>query len=503
MADVQRRPLSLAPELRGYVAAVALVAVAIGAALVLRRLPHANLSLLFLLAVLIVAAVWGLWPSVAASLLGFLALNFFFTSPLYTLSVEEEGDLATLVFFLAMAALTGNLTARMRAEMARSRAALGRISALLDFSRRIGGAVDADAALTALTVALAEVFAAPASAWLESGDGELRLRALSPGCDAARFDARLLEARFRSGESGAAAAHGPIAAPLAAGGRRLGLVAIDTATATPEQIKLMQGLCEQAAIAVERIRLVDELKDAQLTSRAEQLRSALLASVSHDLKTPLASIIGSVSSVLEYGTILKPEDQRALLDTVLAESQRLNRYIQNLLDMTRFGRERIELEREWVDTNDLISGAVARLGAALDHVRIDIDVSREASPMFVQGALIEQVLVNVLDNAASFSEPGDAIRISARLEGDSTIVEALDQGPGIAADERAKVFDMFYSAQHGDRRRSGAGLGLAICRSIVEAHGGTITALPGDGDRGTRMRIALPMDSNPVGAPAG
>jgi two-component system sensor histidine kinase KdpD len=487
-------------RLRGYVAAIAAVVVAMAAALVLQRLPNIDLSLLFLLAVLIVAAVWGLWPSIFASLAGFLTLNFFFTTPLYTLTVEEEGDLVNLFFFLAMAALTGNLAARMRKETAASRMALNRVSTLLAFSRQMGSAVTAQQALSALAEALQRLYEAPVAAWLREEASGLRLTADCPGEPGVElFDMSRIDALSREEKALPTSDTDRIYLRLAAGGRRVGLVAIAAAAAGAEQKALTDGLCELASIAMERTALVNDLKEAQLISETEQMRSALLSSVSHDLKTPLASIVGSVSSVLEYSDRLKPEDQRELLRTVLDESQRLNRYIQNLLDMTRFGRDRIELRREWVDMNDLISAAIERLGSALDHVDLRIEVAQEGSLIQVHGALVEQALVNVLDNAADFSDPGATVLVRSYSGGDASIIEVVDEGPGIPDQDRAKVFDMFYSAQQGDRRRYGVGLGLAICRSIVRAHGGSMAALAGANGRGTCMRITLPSSENPVG----
>lgn len=460
---------NVAPKARAYVAAALLVAVAIGIGTVLRRLPQANLSLLFLLAVLVVAAAWGLWPSIFATILSFLSINFFFTAPRYTLTVEEEGDLASIVFFLAMAALTANLAARMRSETAESRAALERVSALLEFSGRMSSAVSVEDVLRALTATIARTLGRKAAVRLTDEP------AFAPAFDGAT--GLRIELTTRGD----------------------GAVAIAGAPLSSEERKLADGLCEQASLAMERILLVEDLKAAQLTTQTEQLRSALLSSVSHDLRTPLASIIGSVSSLLEYRALLKPEDQHDLLQTVLDESQRLNRYIQNLLDMTRFGDQRIELRREWVDLNDLVSAAVERFGRLSSRYRIDVEIEPDVALIYVQGALIEQALVNILDNALDFSNPDDSIRIGASFRDEATVVDIVDRGPGIPEAERQKVFDMFYTAgQRGDRRQ-GVGLGLAICRSIIEAHGGTIEALPGADGVGTCVRIRLPLSDNPIG----
>lgn len=453
-----------------YAAAAALVGLAIGAAFVFRRLPHANLSLLFLTVVLVIAARWGLWPSIFASVLSFLALNFFFTQPFYTFAVEEQGDFATLLFFLAMAALTGNLAARMRSETAANRTALERVTGLLEFSRRMAAARGAEEAQQALTDELSAT--CRARAVILSAD-----TVSSPRVSGWTFF------------------------PWRSGNETRGFVGLEAPEIEPVQKMLMEGLCDQASVAVERATLVDSLRDAQLATETERLRSALLSSVSHDLRTPLASIIGSTTSLLEYRSILKLEDRQELLHTVLDEAQRLNRYIQNLLDMTRFDQQPFELDRQWVDVNDLISSAVHRLGSTLDRVELAVDVTADAAFLKIQGSLIEQVFVNLLDNAASFAPNGSTIELEVRQGPRELVIEISNDGPVIPEEERERIFDMFYRATLGDRNRAGTGLGLAICRSIVTAHGGSIEADIREDGTGAVLRITLPTDLNPCGGP--
>jgi two-component system sensor histidine kinase KdpD len=455
--------------------------------------------LVFLLAVLVVAAAWGLWPSILATILSFLAINFFFTTPLYTFTIEEEGDFASIVFFLAMAALTANLAARMRNEMAESRAALGHVSTLLDFSNRMSSAVSVESALKALTHALSRSQSRPVLVRLSDEMDEPRLVVVSKDA-ASKLDTEALHEFLRSNIDEPVVRGDVNFLPLALSEGRRAVVAVGGGALGPEERKFADGLCEQAGLAIERILLVESLKVAQLATQTEQLRSALLASVSHDLRTPLASIIGSVSSVLEYRDILKQEDRRDLMQTVLEESQRLDRYIQNLLDVTRFGSDRIELQREWVDLNDLVSAAFGRLGPTLQKFDVSVEIPRQVALVYVQGALIEQALVNILDNAIDFSEPGDSIMVRAHFDDGGTAVDVIDSGQGIPEDERERVFDMFYMAKQPDDRQHGVGLGLTICRSIVEAHGGTISALPGENSRGTCMRILLPTTDSPIGS---
>jgi two-component system sensor histidine kinase KdpD len=487
--------------IRNYAYAAAVVSLAVGAAVVFRRLPHANLSLLFLTAVLIVAARWGLWPSIFSSVLSFLALNFFFTAPFFTFKVEEEGDVATLVFFLGMAALTGNLAARMREETAKSHESLDRISKLLDFSRRMAAVASANDALQALVDRLSNILQCRAFAYLPDVNSAVQLHAsaVAGGSDAGP-DRAVVDRLWEDTRAGRLAAESGrwTLLPFATAGGPVGMIVLDVDEIDPAKRELAIGLCDQASVAVERTQLVDSLREAQLDSEFERLRSALLSSVSHDLRTPLASIIGSTTSVLEYSAVLKPEDRDDLLRTVVSEAQRLNRYIQNLLDMTRFGQQPFELQREWVDMNDLISAAIERLGEVLDGFILDIQVAPAASVIRVHGALIEQVFVNLLDNAAGFAPEASILTVRVYRSDPDVVIEVIDKGPGIAVSERTRVFDMFYRVAHGDRQRQGTGLGLAICKSVVKAHGGTIEILAGPDGAGTMLRILLPVSENRV-----
>ncbi len=288
---------------------------------------------------------------------------------------------------------------------------------------------------------------------------------------------------------------------LKSSGESARFVGIEVPEIVQDQRMLIEGLCDQASVAIERATLVDSLRDAQLTTETERLRSALLSSVSHDLRTPLVSIIGSTSSLLEYRSILKLEDRQELLRTVLDEAQRLNRYIQNLLDMTRFGQQPFDLNRQWVDVNDLISSAIERLGSTFDGTRLAVDVSADAAFLKIHGTLIEQVFVNLLDNAASFAPRGSTIGIDIYQCPGNVLIDISNEGPVIPVDERERIFDMFYRATLGDRKRAGTGLGLAICRSIVTAHGGEIEALTRADGTGALLRITLPTGSNPTGGP--
>ena len=491
MTTVSESPARQRPA--AYIGAVGIVSATVVVAFLAHRLmPHASLSLLFLTGVLIVASRTGVGPSLLASVLSLLAFNFFFTRPYYTLKVADEGDVATLLFFLMIAAITGNLAARMHQEMAKRRASLQRISDLYAFSRRLSSAAGTGAVLEALASHLRQTMGRrTVMAFIVDSQGRPIARASAgeprdlPPSDIASAWTRISSVPVVNGEW--------TFLQLVTSREPVGLLAV-SGTMDAEQIDSARSMSDQAGIALERTQLVADLEQARLVSETEQLRSALLSSVSHDLRTPLASIIGSTTSLLEYGESFSAENRRELLATVVEEAQRLDRHIQNLLDMTRLGQGSLTLKRDWVDVHDIVSSALERLRSVLKGLEIDIDISPAVPLLWVHGVLIEQALVNLLDNAIHFSPAGGRIRITARSDADRVAIELCDEGPGVPESEREKIFDMFYTVRQGDRGSlQGTGLGLAICRGMVAAHSGTVTAHDGINGRGTCMRISLPI----------
>jgi len=473
-------------------AAIMVLATTALAFLLDRLMPHANLSLLFLTGILIVAAGAGLGPSLLASVLSFLAFNYFFTRPYYTFQVADEGDVATLGFFLLIAAITGSLAARMHREIRQRMSSLQRMSRLYVFIRQMSSTVESAAAQEILAEHLYSALNCGISILIsESGaTPHIRARAGQP----TELSANEIESAW-SRQPASMFESGPWTfIPLATSRGLVGLAAIE-AHLDAGQADSARSMCEQAGVVIDRTQLARDLEETRVIYETEQLRSALLSSVSHDLRTPLASIIGSTTSLLEYGESFSPGDRRELLQTVVEESQRLDRHIQNLLDMTRIGKGGLKLRRDWVDLHDMVSSALGRLRAELKDIQVDIEMSPQLPLVWVHGVLIEQALVNLLDNAIRFSPDGGRISILARTNGQTVEIDVCDQGPGIPVSEREVIFDMFYTARQGDRgKHQGTGLGLTICRGMIGAHHGSVTALPGPGERGTCMRISLPIE---------
>jgi len=499
----------ISKQIQDYGLATAIVLLSVGMAFLVQGLmPHASLSLLFLTGVLLVSSRTGLGPSLLASLLSFLALNFFFIQPFFTFRVDKDQDLSTLLFFLLIATITGNLATRMYRETAQHKASLDRISRLYEFSGRLSSSGTTESVLQALADHLAQALATTVYVMLEPASQNHQsnepasnkdLPALT-GLQAVAGPVRSLPnakeiwSILRADPAVRSVTDWQVF-QLKSDPHAVCLVLIHGSSFSKEQLLLVENLCSQAAIALDRTRLVADLEKEKFIAESEQLRSALLSSVSHDLRTPLASIIGSTSSLLEYRQTLSAENRRELLLTIDEEARRLDRHVQNLLDMTRLGHGSMKLKRDWVDLQDILASASKRLGDRLSPDRLTIELQSDFPLMYLHGALIEQAVFNLLDNAIRFSPPNGRIYVRAQTEGRTAIIEICDEGPGIAPQERQKIFDMFYTALQGDRsQRQGTGLGLAICRGMIGAHAGSITAEDGHNGIGTCMRIVLPIN---------
>lgn len=475
-----------------------------------RILPLPNISLVFMMAVLLVATRYGLWPSLYTSLVSFLTYNFFFTVPRYTFSVTYEGELLTILFFLVVAVLVGNLAARLKAQVEAMRVAARRTANLFDFSRRIVAAASLDDVLWAAVHHVASTLGCHSLVLLPGREGDLEIAAGFPPEDrlSSRDRAAADWAWRRETVAGWASGTLPAAEwmflPLRTPRGPVGLLGISfRSTATgrqsldPEARRLLDALVDQVAVAIERTNLAMDIEEARVLTETEQLRSALLSSVSHDLRTPLVSIIGSATA-LSAGGRLSEDDRDQLVQTILEEAERLNRFVQNLLDMTRLGYGALQLNREWADLREIAGRAVRRLAKPLRHHALALDVPVDLPPVRVDPVLIEQVLVNILDNAAKYAPPGSAITVRARRDGDWILVDICDEGPGIPSEAREAVFEIFHRVRAGDREAAGTGLGLSICRGLVEAHGGRIAAGAGPGEKGTIIEVALPLEAAPA-----
>jgi two-component system sensor histidine kinase KdpD len=468
----------------GYALAIAGAATAVVVAAVTERwFGLSDLSLVFMLAVLIVASRTHIGPAVLTAVLCFLAYNFFFIAPRYTLYISAWQGVATVALFLAAALLAGRMAATLAMQVQALRVANRHAQARQELAQRLAVAADDDAVVEAAHAVFRESLEA---------DTWLRLDEPVTGSTPSTASADRAVAPRESVEE-----HGWWFLPLRAPGEALGTIGLRRAANAlrldDAQQRLARAMADDVAQALQRVRLARQLQVERMANETERLRSALLSSVSHDLRTPLAAIIGAAGSLDSYGGGMSAGDRHDLLQTIREEGERLDRYIQNLLDMTRLGHGGLALNRDWIGVDELIGSAIGRLQRYQPDVRFDVRISGEAGLIWVHPALVEQALFNVLENAARFSPANEAIVVDARRIGDDQLrIEVRDRGPGIPEDERRRVFDMFYSVSRGDRDRNGTGLGLAICRGMIGAHGGDVEALSNVGD-GTIVRITLPL----------
>ena len=497
------RPLR-ARAWRGYaegLAAIALATLAAWPISIWEAVPGGAISALYLVAVLMVGARWGLGPSLAAGGLGSLAYNFFYTPPYYSLHISRSEDLVSIAVYLLGALFTGTLAGRLKAQVEAMRASQRRTATLYDFARKIASATKTDDVLWAAAYHIAATLDCQSLILMPDPAGTLQQVQGHPTIEEldARAEGAARWAYEKNEPAGAGTTTLPMSewlfVPLATAGTALGVVGVRFKDRQrgldPETRRLLIAVEDQVAVAVERTRLVEQLADARVSAEGEKLRSALLNSVSHDLRTPLVTVIGAVSSLAETDGTLSPADRRELTMTALDEARRLDRYVQNLLDMTRLGHGALAPKRAAVDLREILGVVRSDLSRVLAAHKLIIETPRDLRPLLVDPVLIGQAIANIVENAAKYA-PGGAIRIVAKADGEMAEIAVIDEGPGIPAAERERVFEPFHRVSDGDSRPAGVGLGLSIVKGLVEAHDGAVTATAGPDGRGTAIVVRLP-----------
>ncbi len=507
--DVQSRPLAASKSTAspgvnwsGHGFAALAVALSTAAAVPLELLlTNSNLVLVYVLAVVATGLKHGLRPAITASVLAYLSFNFFLTEPRYTFQVNLQEEVATLVFLFLIALACGPAASRIRRQFILLREANRYSEAMRMLGQALSVAEDEKAVWRAMQKIIAdsldvECLIVPHD---EKGGHDPWS---TPTTTFTQVEIAAIEWTRRNGQmagrfSDTLNASAWTVFPVKKGDQCVAcaLVKFDTSLVAPApgDRVLIQAVLEQGADTWRRIRLVSELESARVKTEVEQLRSALLSSVSHDLKSPLAAMMGSAETLRLLDQQLSPDDREELVDTILLESQRLDSYIQNLLDMTRLGHGTLKIERDWVSMGDVVGSALSRLKRYFPSVKSEFRKRAEPPLVYVHGALLEQAVFNILENAARFSPPGEPVIVTLDQRKQMCIIEIEDRGPGIPEDQREQIFDMFYSVAEGDQKQQGTGMGLAICRGMVGAHGGTVRAMAGSGDIGTRFVIELPV----------
>lgn len=484
------------------------VAVALGLGKSLAALtPFPNLSMVFLMAVLVTAVSYGIWPAIYASVLSFFVYNFFFISPLYTLTIAEPYELLALVIFLGVGVVTSALAGRVRRQAEVAAARMRAMRRLYEFTRRLSALASLDAVAEAAASEIHVSLGKPVIVLLTQNE-ELSIAAAWPPEDALDT-ASMTAARwaYSHGEpAGAETATLPTVPwyfiPLRIADKTLGVIGLalhaDASPLDSEARALFDTLSEQTAAAIDRASLSAEMVNARTATETERVRNTLLASISHDFRTPLSSILGAATSLLDYGDKIDGATRKDLLMQIKQETEGLDEMVRNLLAITRIDAGALEIRRDWIDLREIvdrIASAARRRGA---RQTVEVTFPDGLPLVRADATLAEQAIGNVVANALSHTPPETHILIDSQVTEETVTVRVTDDGPGIPADRLDHIFERF--AKGVDMRSQadggqGIGLGLSIARGIMDAHGGTIDAeSPAARSRGTRFSLVFPRE---------
>ena len=493
-------------DIRSYGIAAVVVAAVVGIGRVFwPAIGIENIDLVFLTVVVGVAVVLGLWPSLFASVAFALCYNFFFTEPYFTFAIADPRHVLAVAFFAVVAIVVSNVAARARiqAVVATSRARATEL--LYAFSRKLAGVGTLDDVLYVVAYQTAAILRMKVVVLLPA-DGNIDVAACYPPQELAATELVVAQWAWQQDRpAGRGSDNLPggdwLFMPMHTGRGLIGIIGINRdkpgPLLTPDERRLLDALIDQGGLAIERVELVEDMEQVRRTVEAERLHSALLTSISHDLKTPLASVLGAAEALRDMSPKFTDDERIDLLATVIEESERLNRFIANLLDMTRLESGAIVPNFAAHDVNEIVGAGLRRAAKVLAKHRVELDLAEDLPLLNLDDVLFEQVLFNVLDNAAKYAPAGSTIRIRGRRSEKTVAVQIEDEGPGIPADEVERIFDKFYRVQKGDQTQAGTGLGLAISRGFIEAMHGTIQAANRTDRQGAVFIIKLPI---PMGA---
>jgi two-component system sensor histidine kinase KdpD len=467
------------PRPLDYAAAAGAIAVTSLVALALRdRLTTIDVVMLFLLAVVIVASRHARGPAVLATVLSIACFDFLFVPPYYTFAVHDTAYVLTFAMMFVVALVMSGLTARIREHAAVATARERRMAALYGMNRDLAGATTPDAIATIVATHVGRAAGGEAEVVLDADASEIEV-----------WDGQGIVLTLQS--------------PL----KRFGLVAVrgpGIAHPMPEdEHYVLELLANQAGLALERLALAERNEQSRVEIEAERLRTALLSSLSHDLRTPLGTIEGAGTALVEDAETLSADSRRDLAETIVEEVRRMARLVSNLLDMMRLETGTLAVHRSWQPLEESLGVALIRLDERLKGHAVEINLPADLPLVCVDDVLLEQVFVNLLDNAVKYTPSATPLSVSAWLENFNVVVEVADRGAGIPAGEEAAVFRKFHRAPmaEGGPAPAGSGLGLTICEGIIKAHGGRIWVERRPGG-GAAFRFTLPLDVAPPPVPA-
>ena len=462
----------------------------------------ANIVMLFLLAVVLVAVRFGRGPALTAALLNVLAFDFFFVSPRFSFAVSDAQYLLTFVVMTAVGLVVGQLTASLRYQARVASDREDRSRRLYEIARELGKALTAEQVAAIGDRAVEAAFGAKACVLLLDAHDRLTLASEGVG-HAPTLNHVLAQWAFDHASAAGAGtdtlpASAQLYVPLVAPMRTRGVLVIEPATArqmlSPEQRQLLDTYATLIAMAVERVHFVSVAQETLVAMESESLRNSLLAALSHDLRTPLTALAGTAETLAQS---LAREDSAHAADahTITEQAHRTTQLVNNLLDMARLQAGNVTLRFDWQSLEELAGSALRSVASALEQHPVRVELPEDLPLLYADGVLIERVLANLFENAAKYTPAGTPITLSARVEDAWFVVEVSDTGPGLPGDAEA-LFDKF---KRGDKESStpGVGLGLAICRAIVQAHGGTISAHAAS-PHGAVLRWTLPHKQMPA-----
>ena len=490
----------------GYAWAAIAVALATGIATLMDPFfEPANQVMIYLLAVTLVAMRLGRGPSVAAAVASVVAFDFFFVAPRGSFAVSDTEYLITFGVMLVVGLIISGLAANIRTRARIAGYREQRTAALYAMSRELGTAEDLEEMLRIAVKHLGQVFESQAVILLPDRDGRIQYpRGAGTSASLRGADLSVAQWVFDHKEPaglGTDTLPGALAhyLPLPGSQALIGVAAILPANPrrlfVPEQQRLLETFASQIALALERAQLGAAAKASALSAESERLRNALLAAISHDLRTPLASIVGASSSLLERAERMDAPARAELARAIHEEAGRMSGLIDNVLDMARLESGAASLNRQWHPLEEIVGATLKRLDRVLAGFRVVTHLPEDLPLVNVDGVLIGQLLANLLENAAKYTPAGTTISISAEVGHEELVVSVADEGPGLPPGEEERVFDKFHRAVP-EGAQSGVGLGLSICKAIVQAHGGTIAAenLPAGG---AVFRFTLPLTGSP------
>jgi two-component system, OmpR family, sensor histidine kinase KdpD len=503
MASTHRR----SDRARVYLSSVGVVALSSGVAWLMFGHVHlTNLAMAYLLGIVFVAIRFGRGPSILASALSLAVFDFCFVPPYLTLAVSDVSYHFTFLVMFVVALVISSLTVRVQKQAEDARLREQRTASLYRLTRELARATNVSGLASAAVRSVGNIFDGRVAILLPDRG---TLQGLPPEANGYEIDEVELGVARWVFEHGAPAGLGTstlpraraMYLPLSTRSNTVGVLGILPADSQriedPEQRQLLGAFCKQTAVAIERTGLAEEARLAQARVEQEELRNTLLSSVSHDLRTPLAAIMGAASTLLEDDSVSSGV-RREMLETIAEEAGRLNRLVGNLVDMTRLESGGLVVKKEWTPLEEIVGSALQRLHSAFENRPVRVTLPSDLPLVPMDGVLIEQVFVNLLENAAKYTPPGTPIEITARAEPDRVVVEVADSGPGILAGDEDRLFEKFFRGRNGSV--GGTGLGLTISRGMLRAHGGDLRA-ENRAQGGALFRLTIPLDGKPPEIP--